>query len=96
MVAQEQQGAGAERKANWREKAGFGLFASLIGAAGLYFLLGGVGYLVTSNNYARLNPPIAIEGKVVRYEERQPVKGFWRYFPFVDRDGKGITNVTTP
>ncbi len=79
-----------------QEKVGFGLIVLLAGAAGLYVLLGGVGYLVTRNDYVRLNPSIAIEGNVVNYEERQAVSGFWKYFPFVDRDGLAVITASSP
>lgn len=95
-MTQEQQGDAAGKKASVQEKASAGVFALMAGAAGLYFLLGWAGSLVTESNYVRLNPPIAIEGKVVRYEERHPMRGFWRYFPFIDKDGVGVTTVTEP
>ena len=95
-MAQEKQAESGRSKTSTEENVGLGVFVSVVGAAGLYFLLGWAGSLVTGNNYVRLNPPVAIEGNMARYEERQPVRGFWRYFPFVDRNGQGITTVTTP
>ena len=86
---------GLEKRATFGERFGMWAIAAVGGGVALYFAIGGIGTTVTNRSLI-LSSPLDLDGNSVKYEERLPADGFWKYFPFVDKDGLAVTTISSP
>ena len=86
---------GLEKRATFGERLGIWAIAAVGGGVAFYLAIGGIGTAVTNRSLI-LSSPLDVDGNRVKYEERLPADGFWKYFPFVDKDGLAIATISSP